>query len=80
MCGCPVAAGGLWDSNKYEIGYSVTRERQPVASGTLRYAGVSNRFTGQFFADRTGVYDIVVTVFDPATGNSGVAETTFQVD
>lgn len=46
----------------------------------LRYAGISNRFIGQFAAERVGVYDIVVTAFEPATGNSGVAETTFEVD
>lgn len=80
MCGCPVAAGGIWDSTKYEIDYSVTREGQPVASGALRYGGVADRFTGQFSADKAGVYDIVVTAFDPESGNSGVAETTFEVD
>lgn len=80
MCGCPVEVGGLWDPANYEIDYAVTLQQEPVASGRLRYAGKSNRFTAGFVARKAGVYDIVVTAFDPATGNSGVAETTFQVD
>jgi hypothetical protein len=80
MCGCPVEAGGLWNSNKYQIDYVVTRNGQAVTHGPLRYAGVADRFAGQFIADSSGVYDIVVTAFDPATGNAGVAETTFEVD
>lgn len=80
MCGCPLEVGGLWDPSKYEIEYSVTLQEEPVASGRMRYAGASNRFAAGFVARKAGVYDIVVTAFDPATGNSGVAETTFQVD
>lgn len=80
MCGCPLEAGGLWDPSKYEIGFSVRLQGRPLASGRLSYAGAPNRFAAKFVAPAPGVYDIVVTAFDPATGNSGVAETTFQVD
>lgn len=80
MCGCPLEVGGLWDPSSYEIQYTATMGGKPVASGPLRYAGKSNRFAAAFTARNVGVYDIVVTAFDPATGNSGVAETTFQVD
>lgn len=80
MCGCPVEVGGLWDPSKYEIGYSVSLKGRPVANGPLRYAGAPNRFAGQFPALKAGIYAIVVTAYDPDTGNSGVAETTFQVD
>lgn len=80
MCGCPLEAGGLWDPSKYEIGYSVTLRGRPVASGTLPYAGAANRFAARFVAPTEGVYLIVVTAYDPATGNSGVAETSVQVD
>lgn len=80
MCGCPLEVGGPWDPTKYAIEYAVTLQGEPVAGGPLRYAGASNRFAAGFVARRAGVYDIVVTAFDPATGNSGVAESTFQVD
>lgn len=80
MCGCPVAAGGQWNSNAYQIEYRVTRAGQPVSAGALRYAGQPDRFSGKFVADSSGVYDVVVTAFDPATGNAGVAETTFEVE
>lgn len=80
MCGCPVAAGGQWDSNKYQIEYRVTRSGAPVSHGTLVYAGQPDRFTGKFTATSSGVYAVVVTAFDPATGNAGVAETTFEVE
>lgn len=80
MCGCPVEAGGLWDPAKYEIGYSVRVQGRQVAGGPMRYAGAANRFAARFTAPTPGIYEIAVTAFDPATGNSGVAETTFQVD
>ena len=80
MCGCPLAVGGIWDPTKFEIEYRVSSKGKPVANGPLRYGGRPNRFVGEFSAPETGVYDIVVTAFDPASGNSGVAETTFQVD
>ena len=80
MCGCPVAAGGPWDPKGYQIDYAVTLAGKPVARGPMRYAGVPNRFGAEFAASKAGVYDIVVTVFDPESGNSGVAETTFEVD
>ena len=80
MCGCPVAAGGQWDSNKYQIEYRVTRSGTPVSQGALAYAGRPDRFKGQFTATASGVYAVVVTAFDPATGNAGVAETTFEVE
>ncbi len=80
MCGCPLAVGGIWDPTKFEIDYAVTRKGVPVARGALRYGGKPNRFVGAFTAADVGVYDIVVTAFDPASGNSGVAETTFEVD
>lgn len=80
MCGCPVEAGGLWDPAKYEIGYSVSVQGRQVAGGAMRYAGAPNRFAARFVAPNPGIYDIAVTAYDPATGNSGAAETTFQVD
>lgn len=80
MCGCPLAVGGLWDPSKFDIEFRVTRRGSPVATGPLRYAGRPNRFVAEFTAPQTGVYDIVITAFDAETGNSGVAETTFQVD
>ena len=80
MCGCPLAVGGVWDPTKFDIQFTVTSNGAPVARGPLRYGGRANRFVGEFTAAKKAVYDIVVTAFDPASGNSGVAETTFEVD
>lgn len=80
MCGCPLEVGGIWDPSKYDIQFHVTAKGKPVAGGPLKYGGQPNRFVGAFVAPGKAVYDIVVTAFDPASGNSGVAETTFQVD
>lgn len=80
MCGCPLAVGGVWDPSKFDIRFAVTAKGKPVASGPLRYGGQPNRFVGAFTAPGKAVYDIIVTAFDPDSGNSGVAETTFEVD
>lgn len=80
MCGCPLEVGGVWDPTKFAIQFVVTSKGVDVARGPLVYGGKANRFVGEFIAAKKGVYDIVVTAFDPASGNSGVAETTFEVD
>lgn len=80
MCGCPVSAGGLWDPKNWAVDYDVTLDGKSIHSGRLAYAGKPNRFTAAFTPPRVGVYKIFVTAHDPATGNSGYAESTFEVD
>ncbi len=79
MCGCPLVPGDLWDSDTYEIRALVTRGGELVADLPMEYAGRASHFAAGLDVHERGTYLVTVTVFDPATGNTGVGTTTFLV-
>lgn len=79
MCGCPVKPGGIWDANRYEVKAIVKRNGVLSETVPLRFAGKTSTFEGNLEVTKTGVYEVTVYSFDPATGNAGVDETTFMV-
>ena len=79
MCGCPLVPGDLWNSDAYEIRALVTRDGEPVADLPLEYARRASHFAADLEIHRRGTYLVTVTVFDPATGNTGVGTATFLV-
>ena len=72
MCGCPTAPGGLWDSSNYEIMAYVRQGGETVAEFPLEFTGETSFFSGSFKPEKPGRYEILVTVYDPNTGNTGV--------
>ena len=80
MCGCPTEPGGLWDSSKYELRAVVRRDGKPVTLVPLSYAGKTSAYEGQLSVQEKGAYEILVTAYDPNTGNTGVDRTTFIVE
>ncbi len=79
MCGCPIAPGGLWDADAYEVKALITRNGEPAGEIALAFAGSPSQFAGRFTADRPGTYEAVVYAFDPANGNTGLDRVTFIV-
>lgn len=77
MCGCPVAPGGLWNADGYEIRALVRRDGGSPQEVPLRFAGESSQFAGEIVVRQPGVYEVTVYAFDPANGNSGLDRTTF---
>ncbi len=72
MCGCPIAPDGLWDANRYEVTAYVKQEGKVVAQFPLSFAGETSFFKGVFKPEKPGRYEILVTAYDPGTGNTGV--------
>lgn len=72
MCGCGIEPNGLWDSNRYQVRFQVVRDGRPFAQGDLSYAGSISRFQGVVRLGGAGTYEIMVSAYDPATGNAGV--------
>lgn len=79
MCGCPLTPGGLWDAGKYEVKALVKRDGKPFAEIPLDYAGEPSIFRGFLEVRAPGAYQITAYGFNPATGNTGVDNTTIVV-
>lgn len=73
MCGCPITPGGQWDANKFEILATVKHAGKPPITLPLAYGGTASEFTAQLPTNGTGEYQVTVTAFDPADGNTGLA-------
>jgi hypothetical protein len=80
MCGCPTEPMGLWDSSRYELQALVKHNGQVLTQVPLKYAGKTSTFEGALTVQHKGAYELTVTAFDPATGNTGVDSTTFLVE
>ena len=72
MCGCPITPGGQWDADKFELLATVARNGRTPVIVPLIYAGKSSEFTAQLPVHEAGDYQITVTAFDPANGNTGL--------
>lgn len=72
MCGCPTEPGGLWDANRYEIKAIIKHDGGISSTIPLRYAGKKSTFETELEVTRTGLYEIIVYSYDPATGNTGL--------
>ena len=79
ICGCPTEPGGTWDADAIEVVATVTREGAEPVSYPLAYAGRQSTYTAPVAAEAKGVYQVLVTAFDPRNGNSGVDRTIFIV-
>ncbi len=79
MCGCPTQPGGLWDANRYELRALVRRDGVDIAAVPLTYAGAPSAYIARIETQSPGSYDVLVTAYDAATGNTGVDRTTFTI-
>lgn len=80
MCGCPIAPGGLWDSEKYEIMAEVKQNGKHVAELPMKYTGETSKFVAKFKATEKGVYEMMVYAYDKANGNTGIDKVNFIIE
>lgn len=71
--------GGLWNSTKYDIKAIVKYNGRITDETSLGFAGPST-FRGEVNVTRPGDYEIIVYVYDPLTGNTGVDKTRVTVN
>lgn len=71
-CGCPVAPGGLWDSDGYEIAAVILKDGEMFAEVGLEWGGQANRFAAELTVEEPGVYEVRAFAHDPANGNTGL--------
>ncbi|MEM9383490.1 MAG: hypothetical protein AAGA68_00385 [Pseudomonadota bacterium] len=80
MCGCPTEPGGRWDSDGYELRASLVQSGVTVHEAALAYAGEKSTYGTRLpVPEAAGHYELLVTAFDPATGNVGVASAPLDV-
>lgn len=72
MCGCTISKGGLWDGDKMEAKAIVKRNGQAFQTVTLKLGKQVNTFEGTLKTSESGLYEILVYVYDARTGNTGV--------
>ncbi len=80
LCGCPTQPEGTWDSAGYEIAARVTRaDGSLLFEMPLEYAGEESIFAADLPIDAPGEYLATVFAYDPATGNTGLAQRSIEV-
>lgn len=79
LCGCPTEPGGTWDAGRIEVTAEVRRDGQEVATLPMSYAGVLSTFSVDVPSKEKGAYEILVTAYDPGTGNTGLDRSSFVV-
>jgi hypothetical protein len=78
-CGCPVTPGGLWDANSYQVEALVYLDGKLTQQVPLQVKGKDSTFEGSFVPQTAGTYEIAITAFDPASGNTGADKVNFIV-
>ena len=77
MCGCPIGKTTPWPVDRYTVEARVHEAGgKHLQTVTLEYAGTHSQFAGSVPVPGPGVYELIVTAFDPATKDSGADTTT----
>lgn len=79
MCGCPTSEGGLWDSSEYELEVLVKKGGEIVDTVPMDFTGQTSTYAATYEPQDGGAYEIIVTAYHAATGNTGVDKTTVIV-
>lgn len=79
MCGCPVTPGGMWDASRYEVEALVYKEGKLLQRVPLQVKGKDSTFEGSFLPQAAGNHEIIITAYDPTSGNTGADKINFIV-
>ncbi len=79
MCGCTISKGGLWNGEKMEVEAIVFQNNKKLGTYPMNITDTVNIFEGNIPLKDTGSIEIIVTAFDPQTGNTGVDKVNFVV-
>ncbi|MEM6415509.1 MAG: hypothetical protein AAF720_12730 [Pseudomonadota bacterium] len=79
LCGYGMSPNGLWDANHIEIEAVIKKDDTEVSRLPLQYAGQTSQYKAALTNPGPGTYEVIVSAFDPRTGNGGVDRTSFIV-
>jgi len=79
QCNCPITPGGLWDTNKFQLGAMLEKDGKTSSSTPLAYAGRPSMFRGEITIAEPGNYTVDVFAYDPTNGNTGLIKVPLSV-
>lgn len=79
LCGCPTSPGGTWDADEIEIDVRVLLNGKAISVPPMQYADKQSHYTTNIKTSGPGAYEVIVTAYDPRTGNTGLDRTSFVV-
>lgn len=79
ICGCPTSPGGTWDSDEIEVMAEIRFNGENVMTSPMTYAGKLSHYSVDVPSTNKGPYEILVTAFDPRSGNTGLDRSSFIV-
>lgn len=71
-CGCPVTEGGLWNASQYQVEGLIYKDGKLLTKVPLQQKDKDSTFEGNFQPAAAGLYEIIITAYDPKSGNTGV--------
>ncbi|MDB5115669.1 MAG: hypothetical protein JWQ79_1161 [Mucilaginibacter sp.] len=78
-CGCPIAKGGVWNSDDITVNAIVKREGIKIGELQLHLTDHNNIFEGTLKLKEKGDYELDVYAYNPKTGNTGVDRINFVI-
>lgn len=79
MCGCPIESKGLWDADGFQAEALIMKDGKLIEKTPLNITNKTSTYKASFTPKENGAYEIIATIFDPKTGNSGVDKLGFIV-
>ena len=80
MCGCPITKGGSWDSENLSIQAIVKIDGVITKKVDMNIGDKASTFKGNIPITKKGNYEIILTVFNSKSGNTGVEKVNFIVN
>ena len=78
MCGCPITKDGIWGADQYEVKALISKDGKKEKTIDLKVLEEASTFSGKVILV-PGNYEILVYVFDPVSGNTGLDKTNIIV-
>ncbi len=79
LCGCPIATGGVWNADDFEVKGYLKKEGKRVGDYELNKTDVVNIYEGKIPALEKGSYELTVHAFQKKGNNAGVDRINFTV-
>ena len=71
--------GGIWDVKYFIMSAWIKKVGKIIKEAPLKYDNKPSRFIVPFEIRERGSYELIVSVFEPRSGNTGLARVSFIV-
>jgi len=82
MCGCPIAPGGPWPAEEYEVEATLWQDGREGMSSQLQFTTAPGGYTGSLLMPQDAEGELWLTLYahNTRTGNSGYVEQRVEAD